>query len=97
LPILPFPIQQAHEYGKTLGRELEAVLKSIVISRLTELKRLRARAARSDVEVRPVSLSHYLECFARATGARAQERILETRMRRGGGAIGLGRNSPPCY
>src|SRR5262249_40495352 len=71
-------IQQAHEYCKTLGRKLEAELKSIVISGLIAIKRL--RAAPSDVEVRPVGVRHYLERFARATAAREQEHDGETRL-----------------
>jgi hypothetical protein len=77
IKILPFPIQQAHEYCKTLGRKLEAELKSIVISRLIEVKRL--RAAPGDIEVRPVGVRRYLERFARAAAAREQERGGETR------------------
>jgi hypothetical protein len=62
--ILPYPIQQAHEYAKTLGKKLEAELKSIVISRLIELKKLRSNA--SDIVVRPVAVRDYLERFKRA-------------------------------
>lgn len=62
--ILPYPIQQAHEYAKTLGKKLEAELKSIVISRLIELKKLRSGA--SDMVVRPVPIREYLERFRKA-------------------------------
>lgn len=62
--ILPYPIQQAHEYAKTLGKKLEAELRSIVISRLIELKKLRSSA--SDIIVRPVAVRDYLERFKRA-------------------------------
>lgn len=64
IKILPYPIQQAHEYAKTLGKKLEAELKSIVISRLIELKKLRSNA--SDMIVRPVAVRDYLERFKRA-------------------------------
>jgi hypothetical protein len=64
--ILPYPIQQAHEYAKTLGKKLEAELKSIVISRLIELKKLRSSA--SDMTVRPVAIRDYLERFKRSLG-----------------------------
>ncbi len=64
--ILPYPIQQAHEYAKTLGKKLEAELRSIVISRLIEFKKLRSSA--SDIIVRPVAVRDYLERFKRALG-----------------------------
>jgi hypothetical protein len=64
IKILPYPIQQAHEYAKTLGKKLEAELRSIVISRLIELKKLRSSA--SDMIVRPVAVRDYLERFKRA-------------------------------
>jgi hypothetical protein len=66
--LLPFPIQQAHEYSKTLGRKLEAELKSVVIGRLIELKRLRAGASSQDVAIRPVTARRYLENIARSLG-----------------------------
>jgi hypothetical protein len=64
IKILPYPIQQAHEYAKTLGKKLEAELRSIVISRLIELKKLRSNA--SDMIARPVAVRDYLERFKRA-------------------------------
>lgn len=64
--IIPFPIYQAHEYAKTLGRKLESELKSIVVSRLIEIKKLRATTIESDVEIRPVSIRRYLERFDKA-------------------------------
>jgi hypothetical protein len=64
IKILPYPIQQAHEYAKTLGKKLEAELKSIVISRLIELKRL--RSSTSDIIIRPLAVRNYLESFKRA-------------------------------
>ncbi|MGA7732750.1 MAG: hypothetical protein WCD37_15950 [Chloroflexia bacterium] len=75
--ILPFPIQQAHEYSKGLGRKLESELKSIVIRRLIELKRL--RAAPSEVEVRPVSVRAYLERFKRALDSKPEDQRDENR------------------
>jgi hypothetical protein len=54
IKILPYPIQQAHEYAKTLVKKLEAELRSIVISRLIELKKLRSSA--SDMIVRSVAV-----------------------------------------
>lgn len=71
--LLPFPIQQAHEYSKTLGKKLEAELKSIVVSRLVELKRMRAGASPSDVTIRPVTVRRYLERFARTLPGRAED------------------------
>jgi hypothetical protein len=62
--IIPYVIYQAHEHAKSLGRSLEAQLRSIVISRLAELKRL--RASPSDLVLRPVSLRDYLLKYARA-------------------------------
>ena len=62
--VLPFPIQQAHEYAKTLGKKLESELKSIVVSRLIELKRIRTTA--SSIAVRPVGIRDYLERFRKA-------------------------------
>lgn len=62
--ILPYPIYQAHEYAKTLGKKLEAELKSIVVSRLIELKRLRSSS--SSIVVRPVAVREYLERHKRA-------------------------------
>lgn len=62
--ILPYPIYQAHEYAKTLGKKLEAELKSIVVSRLIELKRLRSSV--SSVVVRPIALRDYLARHKRA-------------------------------
>lgn len=64
--ILPFPIQQAHEYAKSLGKKLEAELRSIVISRLIEFKRMRSSSA-DTVAIRPVAIRQYLERFRRAT------------------------------
>lgn len=64
IKILPYPIQQAHEYAKTLGKKLEAELRSIVISRLIELKKLCSNA--SDMIVRTVAVRDYLERFKRA-------------------------------
>ncbi len=61
--ILPYPIQQAHEYAKTLGKKLESELKSIVIGRLIELKKLRSSAS---VVLRPVAVRDYLERHKRA-------------------------------
>ncbi|MBD2087886.1 hypothetical protein [Coleofasciculus sp. FACHB-542] len=61
--VLPFPIQQAHEYAKTLGKKLEAELKSIVIGRLIELKKLRSSAS---VVLRPVAIRDYLERHKRS-------------------------------
>lgn len=62
--LIPFPIWQAHEHAKTLGKKLEAELKSMVVGRLIELKRLRAEP--KDLVVRPIALRRYLERFARA-------------------------------
>lgn len=64
--VLPSPIQRAHEFSKSLGKNLERELKSIVVSRLIEANRLRATASESDFEVRPVKAETYLERIARA-------------------------------
>jgi hypothetical protein len=66
IKVIPFPIYQAHEYAKTLGRKLEAELKSIVVSRLIAIKKLRATTTESDVEIRPVSIRRYLEQIDKA-------------------------------
>ena len=66
IKIIPFPIYQAHEYAKTLGKKLEAELKSIVVSRLIAIKKLRATTTESDVEIRPVSIRRYLEQINKA-------------------------------
>jgi hypothetical protein len=60
--ILPGPVQQAHEESKSLGRKLESELRSIIISRLIEIRKLRAPA--SDLTVRPMSVRSYLERIA---------------------------------
>ncbi len=60
--ILPSPVQQAHEESKSLGRKLESELRSIIISRLIEIRKLRAPA--SDLTVRPMSVRSYLERIA---------------------------------
>jgi hypothetical protein len=66
--LIPFPIWQAHEHAKTLGKKLEAELKSIVVLRLIELKRLRADT--KNLVLRPVAVRRYLERFARAQDVR---------------------------
>jgi hypothetical protein len=66
IKVIPFPIYQAHEYAKTLGRKLESELKSIVVSRLIAIKKLRATTSDSDVEIRPVSIRRYMERFYEA-------------------------------
>ncbi|GEM_PF-2881671 len=55
--IVPHPIYRAHELSKTLGKKLDAELRSIVISRLIEIKKIRSE---SEIEVRPVSLKDYM-------------------------------------
>lgn len=73
IKILPAPIYRAHEYAKSLGRKLESELKSIVVSHLIAIKRLRASTSDSDVEVRPVSIRRYIERFTRAKSKLSSE------------------------
>jgi hypothetical protein len=68
--VIPACIQQAHEYAKSLGRKLEQELKSIVVSRLIEVKKVRATPA--DVDIRPASVRDYVERYARARSASHQ-------------------------
>lgn len=66
IKLIPFPIYQAHEYAKTLGRKLESELKSIVVSRLIAIKKLRATTNESDVDIKPVGIRRYMERFYQA-------------------------------
>ncbi|MDD5370451.1 MAG: hypothetical protein PHQ40_15315 [Anaerolineaceae bacterium] len=61
--IIPSVIYRAHEFAKSLGKKLEAELKSIVVSRLIEINKLRPTTTGNDVEVRPVSIRSYMERF----------------------------------
>jgi len=67
LKLIPYVVMRAHEYAKTLGKKLEMELRSAVIRRLIEVRRMRLPP--SDVEVRPVSVRKYLERFVRAKKA----------------------------
>jgi hypothetical protein len=64
--IIPFVIHHAHEQCKSLGRQLEAELRSVVVAKLKELKDARGLRDR-DVSFIPMSIRRFLERYARAT------------------------------
>jgi hypothetical protein len=62
--LIPFVIFDAHEKCKSLGRQLEAELRSIVIANLQMLKQARGLRI-SDVQFLPLSIRRFVERYAR--------------------------------
>jgi len=52
--VIPYVVYTVHEYCKALGRQLESELKSIVVAKLSLLKRTRMNP--SDVKLLPMTL-----------------------------------------
>lgn len=74
--MVPSVVYQAHDYVKHVGKKLEAELRSAVIKRLIELKRIRIGRVRSvGVTLRPVPLRAFLERYARALQASGKDVI----------------------
>lgn len=60
IKIIPYVVYTAHEFCKVLGGKLEAELKSEVVAKLAQLKKLRGLSA-SQVSLIPLEIRRYLE------------------------------------
>jgi hypothetical protein len=70
--MMPFVVQQAHETGKSLGRQLEAELRSVVIANLVALRRFKD-VKPGDVRLLPMSIRRFVERYRDAIAERRDD------------------------
>jgi hypothetical protein len=70
--MMPFVVQQAHETGKSLGRQLEAELRSVVIANLLALRRAKD-VKPGDVRFLPMSIRRFVERYRDALAERRDD------------------------
>jgi hypothetical protein len=70
--VIPYVVYTAHEYCKALGRQLESELKSIVVAKLSLLKRTRMNP--SDVKLLPMTLREAAQRLYKPRGKDEVER-----------------------
>jgi hypothetical protein len=70
--VIPYVVYTAHEYCKALGRQLESELKSIVVAKLSLLKRTRMNPA--DVKLLPMTLREAAQRLYKPRGKDEAER-----------------------
>jgi hypothetical protein len=63
--IIPSVIYTAHEHGKALGKQLESELRSWIVARLQNIRKIRAIRP-SDIELLPVPIKEYVNRYKKA-------------------------------